>query len=113
MDPPELWVDSIDSGVIDMEWFVNGTKVAGAAAETFKLIEHGYGPGVYTVRARAFDPTGFDPVNGWVRRNQSELEQFVTWTVTQTIPEPATVVLVLSGVATVLFCAWRQRAVRA
>jgi hypothetical protein len=113
LDPPQLWVDSIDSGVIDMEWFVDGTKVVGAAGETFKLIDHGYGPGVYTVDARAFDPTGFDPVNGWVRRNQSELEQFVTWTVTQTIPEPATIVLVAAGIVFLALAARRRRAVRA
>jgi hypothetical protein len=108
VDPPELWVDSIDAGIIDMEWFVNGTKIVGAAAETFKLTDHGYGPGVYTVRARAFDPTGFDPVNGWVRRNQSELEQFVTWTVTQTIPEPGTIVLFVVGIAFIALRTWRR-----
>jgi hypothetical protein len=97
-DPPSLWVDSIDPNVIDMEWFVNGTKVTGATAETFSLLDHGYGAGTYTVRARAFDPTGFDPVNGWVRRNQTQLEQFVTWTVTQTIPEPGTIWLAALGV---------------
>jgi hypothetical protein len=93
VDPPQLTVDTIDANVIDLEWFVNGAKVVGAAGESFTLLDYGFGPGLYTVQARAFDPTGFDPANGWVRRDQDQLEQFVTWTVTQTIPEPGTIVL--------------------
>jgi hypothetical protein len=109
VDPPELWVDSIDAGVIDMEWFVNGVKVEGATGETFKLTDYGYGPGDYSVRARAFDPTGFDPVNGWVRRNRNLLEQYVTWNVTQTIPEPATFLLLLTAaMGVVIFCVKRR-----
>jgi hypothetical protein len=107
VDPPELWVDRIDPNVIDMEWFVNGVIVPGAADDTFSLLDHGFGPGQYTVQARAFDPTGFDPVNGWVRRNQDQLEQFVTWTVTQSIPEPATVILLSLGL--LLFVGARLR----
>ena len=93
LDPPELWVDPIDANVIDLQWIVNGSIVAGASGESFTLLDYGFGPGLYTVQARAFDPTGFDPVNGWVRRNQDQLEQFVTWTVTQTVPEPGTIIL--------------------
>jgi hypothetical protein len=98
IDPPELWVDSIDPRVIDVEWFVNGTKVPGARGEHFSLLDHGFGAGVFDVQARAFDPMGFDPVNGWVRRNQDQLEQTVSWTVTQTVPEPATIVLAFLGI---------------
>jgi hypothetical protein len=59
---------------------------------------------LYTISARAFDPTGFDPVNGWVRTNQSSLEQLVSWNVTYTtsIPEPSTIfsLLALSALTT-------------
>jgi hypothetical protein len=108
VDPPELWVDPIDADVIDLEWFVNGGKVAGAAGESFSLMDHGFGPGLYTVQARAFDPTGFDALNGWVRRDQEQLEQIVTWTVTQTVPEPETIILGTVG-TTLLTLAIRRR----
>jgi hypothetical protein len=115
IDPPQLWVDTIDPNVIDMEWFVNGTKVPGATGETFSLLDHGFGAGLFTVQARAFDPTGFDPVNGWVRKDENtlpldkRLEQFVSWTVTQTIPEPATVVLIFAGLGIALLRRRRQQ----
>jgi hypothetical protein len=108
IDPPELWVDTIDPRVIDVEWFVNGTKVPGARGEHFSLLDHGFGAGVFSVNARAYDPTGFDPVNGWVRRNQDQLEQTVSWTVTQTVPEPSTIALAILG-AVFVFVAARQR----
>ncbi len=109
LDPAELWVDAIDPGVIDFEWFVNGLKVPGASGETFALLDYGFGAGLYDVQARAFDPTGFDPADGWVRRNQDQLEQFVSWTVTQTVPEPATIILLVIGTVLTLI-AKRQNA---
>lgn len=96
-DPASLWVDRIDPAVISLEWFVNGVKVPGAIGETFRLLDHGFGIGTFSVRARAFDPTGFDPVNGWVRRLPFLLEQSITWNVTQTVPEPSTIVLIVVG----------------
>lgn len=109
LDPPELWVNPIDASVIDLEWFVNGSLVTGAAGESFTLLDYGFGPGLYTVQARAFDPTGFDPLNGWVRRDQDQLEQFVTWTVTQTVPEPGTIVLAAVGIIMLTFAIRRRR----
>ena len=104
IDPPELWVDPIDPNVIDLEWFVNGAKVPGAAGESFALLDYGFGPGLYTVQARAFDPTGFDPINGWVRRDQDQLEQVVAWTVRQTVPEPGTIVMAVIGILIIGTC---------
>jgi hypothetical protein len=109
-DPPELWVDPIDSNVIDLEWFVNGSRVAGATDESFALLDYGFGPGLYTVEARAFDPIGFDPLNGWVRRDQEQLEQFVSWTVTQTVPEPETVLLAVIGLLILIVAQQVRRA---
>jgi hypothetical protein len=109
LDPPELWVDPIDENVIDVDWFVNGSLVAHDGGNTFDLVDHGFGPGLYTVEARAFDPTGFDPLNGWVRRNQDLLEERVSWTVTQTVPEPSTIAF--TTIALVLAVGCRLRAI--
>lgn len=95
VDPEALWVAPIDDSVIDVEWRVNGDLVPGAIDDTFSLADFDFLPGSYTVSARAFDPTGFDLLNGWVRKDQHRLEQTITWTVLHTIPEPAA--------ATVLF----------
>ncbi|MDP6045950.1 MAG: M64 family metallopeptidase [Phycisphaerae bacterium] len=100
-DPGDLFVERIDDSVIDVEWFVNGAPVAGAAGETFDLLDFGYGAGLYDVEARAYDPTAFDPVDGWVRMNASELEQTIAWDVTLT-PEPATMALLMFGGLAVL-----------
>ncbi len=103
LDPPQIFVDTVDSDVISVQWSVDGSIVPGASGETFSLIEHGYGIDTYEVEARAYDPTGFDAVDGWVRMNQAELQQTVSWTVTLTVvPEPssallATVALILLG----------------
>jgi hypothetical protein len=108
IDPPELWVEAIDARVIEVEWFVNGSKVPGARGEHFRLLDYGFGEGVFSVNARAFDPTGFDPVNGWVRRNPNQLEQTVSWTVTQTVPEPSTVLLAALAMLFIVGV-WRRR----
>jgi hypothetical protein len=87
---PSLWINTIDENVIDVEWRVNGTLVPDARDdETFSLADFDFLPGLYTVTARAFDPTGFDPVNGWVRKEQHKLQQTITWAVLHTVPEPA------------------------
>ena len=101
-DPGDLYVERIDDSVIDVEWCVDGAPVAGAGGETFNLLDFGYGQGIYEVTARAFDPTAFDPVDGWVRMNASDLEQTVAWDVTITVPEPAATPLLLLGGLAVL-----------
>jgi len=93
IDPGQLFVNRIDDAVIDMEWFVDDLLIPTATGEMFDLTDFGYGPGNYVIKARGFDPTAFDLVNGWVRMNQSELEQFIFWTVTVSVPEPASVLL--------------------
>lgn len=87
LNPAELWVDPIDEEVINVEWFVNGELIAGAMGSSFDPLTLGLGPGLYEITARAFDPTGFDPVNGWVRTHTDLLEQFVTWQVEVSVPE--------------------------
>jgi IgA peptidase M64 len=109
MDPANLWVDTIDPAVISRQWFVNNVLVPGATGETFDLDDYGYAPGNYSVRARAYDPTGFDLVNGWVRRSQNTLEQSIIWNVVRTVPEPATVVYLVAGVLGLILIRRRTR----
>jgi hypothetical protein len=92
-NPDELFVDVVDETVISLEWFIDGNRIGDVGSERLNLTSLGYGPGDYVVSARAFDPTGFDPLNGWVRKDQSKLEQRVSWNVKLTtgataVPEP-------------------------
>ena len=82
VNPEQIWVKAIDNNVINLEWFVDSSLISTAIGETFNLANFGYRPGNYVVSARAFDPTAFDLTNGWVRKNQSNLEQVVSWNVT-------------------------------
>ena len=111
-DADQLFVKPIDKSVINLEWFVDGTLIPLATEEVFSLSNFGYGPGRYTVTARAFDPMGFNPVSGWVRMNQSNLEQFISWDVaitdTAAAPEPTTIGgLAIAGIS--LLSAKRRR----
>lgn len=110
INPDELFVNVIDNSVIDLEWFIDGTLIPLVSGETFNLIDLNYGVGDYVVSARAFDPTAFDPVDGWVRTNQNNLEQFVSWNVTITsvsVPEPCTLAFI--GVGLIYLASSRRR----
>ncbi|QDV88633.1 M64 family metallopeptidase [Stieleria magnilauensis] len=72
---PELWVQAIDWQVQAVQWSVDGVEVPAATAGTFNLRDAGFGPGVYDVSARVYDPTD------WVRHQRSTLEQTIGWTV--------------------------------
>lgn len=76
IDPATLWVDTIDDDVIDVEWYVDGVRVALPDVTTVTLADLGLTSGSHEVKVRAFDPTD------WVRVNdRSTLEQEVVWTV--------------------------------
>jgi hypothetical protein len=110
INPDELFVNVIDNSVIDLEWFVDGTLIPLASGEMFNLIDLSYGVGDYVVSARAFDPTAFDPVDGWVRTSHSNLEQFVSWNVTITsvaVPEPSNLAFI--GVGLIYLASSRRR----
>jgi IgA Peptidase M64/PEP-CTERM motif len=110
-NPALLTVDTIDPNIISVEWFVNSVLVPAAVGETFDPRKFGYSPGEYTVTARAFDPTGFDPINGWVRTNTSSLEQTVSWTIrVAAVPEPSTLALIgIAACMGLITAAARQR----
>ena len=101
VDPGSLWVDTVDPNVIKLEWKVNGQVVSGAIGETFSLAS--YGPGTYTVTARAYDDTA------WVRINTNLLQQSVTWSVLISVPEPHTLILILGAGSGLLVLTWRRR----
>ncbi len=86
VDPGDLQVDLIDDNVINVEWYVDNELISTATGTNFALTDFGFGPGEYTVTARGYDPTAFDFLTGWVRKNQNQLEQFVTWQVTVSSP---------------------------
>lgn len=101
----ELWVDPIDSDVIQVEWYVDNVLIPGASGETFTLDDWGFGPGTYEVTARAFDDTE------WVLIDLDKLSQSVTWSV-HVIPEPATLGLFCWGAALLGIAIRRRRAQR-
>lgn len=80
-DPLALSVVPVDPEVIDLEWSVNGAAAAGDTL-TFTLADYSFGPGTYTISARAYDNSGL------VRRDLDQTQQVVTWTVQITEPEP-------------------------
>jgi len=82
VDPDELWVDTIDADIIDVDWTVDGTTYVDAG-ERLSLASLGLADGEYTVTARAYDPTD------WVRvADRSSLEQTVEWRVVIEDGEP-------------------------
>lgn len=87
---PELWIDAVDPGVIQTEWFVDGELVAGASGESFRLRDHGFVEGEFVVTARSYDPVS------WVRRGGEALEQSVSWELTVT-PPPSVASVTING----------------
>lgn len=87
---PELWVERIDDSVINVEWSVDGTTVAGASGETFRPEDFGFAA-PYSVTARAFDPTP------WVRINLDQLQQSVTWNVVPGVDDRGVTVSAISA----------------
>jgi hypothetical protein len=91
-NPGNLWVDAIDSTIIDTHWYVDGLAVANASGEQFNPLNFGYGPGTYDISARSFDNTD------WVRRDLDLLRQDINWTVTLfDVHEPSSIVLLVFG----------------
>lgn len=104
-NPGSIWVDLIDPSLINVQWFVDGVMLPGAGGEELLIGGLNLASGDHTIRARAFDPMGFDPIDGWVRRNQSALEQDITWRVSISpdghVPEPGMLSLALLGLTLV------------
>ena len=89
-DPASLWVDAVDATITHVDWYVDGDLVAGNGGESFRLQDHGFGVGQYSVQAHAYDATG------WVRLTSNLPGQDVAWSVTLT-PEPGMLALLALG----------------
>jgi hypothetical protein len=93
-DPVSLAVTRVDNSVISTQWTIDGILDAAAnGLSSLTLADLDLTPGHHAISVRAYDPTGFDPVNGWVRSNSSLLEQRVAWDVA-VAPEPSALLLV-------------------
>ncbi|MGW8256666.1 MAG: M64 family metallopeptidase [Thermoguttaceae bacterium] len=103
MDPLELEVDRVDDSVISTLWFVDGTPYTAADdLSSLNISSLNLASGHHTVSVRAYDPTGFDLVNGWVRTQTDLLQQNVAWDVLVSVPEPSAFVLLAAGVFSLL-----------
>jgi len=108
----ELWVKSVDSEVIKVEWFVNGDSI-GIHGENLDLTTLGLADGQYEISARAYDEILDHAFSGdeldWWRLESDDLEQTVNFSVTiSAVPEPSTAVL-LSFSAMGTICFYRKR----
>ena len=103
-DPDELWVDTVDSEVINVEWLVDGVSY-GVLGEVLDVNSLGLADGTYEFTARAYDAIVDHAFTGdsldWWRLDPSMLEQTVSWSVViTTVPEPGTALaggLILAG----------------
>lgn len=102
-NPTRLWVDPIDSDVIDQQWLVNGQPITGQTGEELNPLALGLGPGTYTFTAHTYDPTD------WVRTRLDLLTQDISWTVAITVPEPSFYVMAGMVVGVLGIAAKRRR----
>jgi hypothetical protein len=100
VDPLTLDAEAIDDSVIDLQWFIDGVyEPTFDDLNSIDISGLGLGTGAHEVQLRAYDPTGFDPVEGWVRIETGNLEQFVGWNISVSVPEPSTwISLLLAGI---------------
>jgi hypothetical protein len=88
----QFWVDIVDSAVQAVQWYVDGSLIAAATSEMFDAAAMGLSPGNHTVRARVYD-RALDHVQqggllDLVRKDLSQLEQSITWTLSVAEPLP-------------------------
>lgn len=91
-NPTQLWVDTVDPSVIEVEWFLDGLSL-GIFGETLNLNALGLANGNYVLRALACDSILDHAFSGdsldWWRLDGTALRQNVSWNLTVAIPEPA------------------------
>jgi hypothetical protein len=97
--PTSLWVDSVDAGVINVEWFIDGISL-GVLGESIDLTGLGLAEGSHTAEALAYDSildfsyTGLS-LDWWRYDDKSLLQQSVTWTFNvSAVPEPGSLLMV-------------------
>lgn len=107
IDPSSLWVDSVDSNVISVEWFLNGSSI-GILGESLNVSSLGLAPGNHQLTALAFDNILDNSFSGgaldWWRLAPAALQQTVNWNVNITaIPEPGSIVVLVGGIFALMF----------
>ncbi len=90
-NPNQLWVDTIDPGVISVDWLLDGVKLD-TAGECLDLSLLNLLPGDYQITAHAYDPTD------WVRISRDSLEQDITWNVHIGTPEPNGILILVGAI---------------
>jgi hypothetical protein len=80
----DLWVQPIDTNVIETAWYVDNVLVPGATSTTFDPADFGFGAGTYQVRAHSYDRVLDHAFDGGlldlVRTQFDLLEEDITWT---------------------------------
>ncbi len=81
----ELWVQTVDPAVIQVDWYVDDQLIAANHGSSFNLTEFDFSAGSYTVRAHAYDAIVEHAFSGdlldLVRVSLDTLQQQVEWTV--------------------------------
>ena len=99
-----LWVNSVDSSVINVQWYVDGISL-GLLGESVSIDSLSLAAGTYAIQARAYDSILDHSFSGnsldwWRLDDTSLLEQSVSWSVIISVPEPGTVsILGMAGLA--------------
>lgn len=94
----DLWVDTVDPNVINVEWFVDGVSL-GLLGESVSIDSLGLGNGSFFVEAYAYDSIldhsfSGDSLDWWRLADTSPLEQTIGWSVLVAVPEPGSVMAV-------------------
>jgi hypothetical protein len=98
VDPTLLFTERVDESVIHTQWFVNNSHLPQLDnLSSINPMSLALGGGRHSIRVRAYDPTGFDLEDTWVRRNTHLLEQSVAWSIEITVPEPACLLVAWSA----------------
>ena len=96
--PDMLWVDTVDSDIIDVEWFIDGQSL-GIYGETLDISSLGLTKGTYEFTAFAQDSILNHSFSGnefdWWRLDPSMLQQSISWTLSITVPEPNTIIIMV------------------
>jgi MYXO-CTERM domain-containing protein len=95
VNPDVLAVDTVDADVIGVEWSIDGVPLPQTIGEALDVATLDLVNGLYTITARAFDPTD------WVRTHLDRLEQTVTWSVLVSTPEPGGAAFAVVAVAAI------------
>ncbi len=112
IDPGSIWMQSVDSDLITIQWYLDGF-LSDASGEVFDVSSLNLAPGDYELVGMAYDSLlDFSFQGGsldWWRLDPGLLQQSVSWQFSiTTVPEPSSGLFVLTIVGCLLF----QRSLR-